>query len=59
MKPMKQLVYIYLPKSLKQDIKLTRKVDKKICQENLEYNGFKTTDNKVKVYQYKYTYDKY
>ena len=52
-----ETVSIYLPKSLKQDIKLTRKVNKKIYHEKIEYNGFKTTDNKVKVYQYKYTYD--
>ena len=54
-----ETVSIYLPKSLKHDIKLTRKVNKKICHEKIEYNGLKTTDNKVKVYQYKYTYDKY
>ena len=52
-----ETVSIYLPKSLKQDIKLTRKVNKKIYHEKIEYNGFKTADNKVKVYQYKYTYD--
>ena len=39
------------------DILLTRKINKKIYHEKIEYNGFKTTDNKVKVYQYKYTYD--
>ena len=54
----KETVSIYLPKSLKQDIKLTRKIDKNICHEKIEYNGFTTTDNKVKVYQYKYTFDK-
>ena len=54
-----ETVRIYLPKSLKQDIKLTRKVNKEIYHEKIESNGLKTTDNKVKVYQYKYTYDKY
>ena len=53
----KETVSIYLPKSLKQDIKLTRKIHTKICNEKIEYNGFTTTDNKVKVYQYKYTFD--
>ena len=54
-----ETVSIYLPKSLKQDVKLTRKINKKICHEKIEYNGFKTTEIKAKVYQYKYTYDKY
>ena len=53
----KETVRIYLAKSLKQDIKLTRKINKKIYHEKIEYNGFTTTDKKVKVYQYKYTYD--
>ena len=53
----KEKVRIYLPKSLKQDIKLSRKINKKIYHEKIEYNGFATTDNKVKVYQYKYTCD--
>ena len=52
----KETVSIYLPKSLKQDIKLTRKINKNIYHEKIEYNGFKNTD-KVKVYQYKYTFD--
>ena len=52
-----ETVSMYLPKSLKQDIKLTRKISKKIYHEKIEYNGFTTTDNKEKVYQYKYTYD--
>ena len=52
----KETVRIYLPKSLKQDIKLTRKIDKQIYHEKIEYNGFKNTD-KVRVYQYKYTFD--
>ena len=53
----KETVRIYLPKSLKQNIKLTRKINKRIYHEKIEYNWFTTTDNKVKVYQYKYTYD--
>ena len=53
----KETVSIYLPKSIKQDIELTRKINKNIYHEKIEYNGFTTTDNKVKVYQYKYTYD--
>ena len=52
-----ETVSIYLPKSHKQDIKLTRKVNKKVYREKIEYNVLKTTDYKVKVYQYKYTYD--
>ena len=53
----KETFRIYLPKSVKQDIKLTRKINKIICHEKIEYNGFTTTDNKVKVYQYKYIYE--
>ena len=52
----KETVSIYLPKSIKQDIKLTRKINKNIYHEKIEYNGFKNTD-KVRVYQYKYTFD--
>ena len=53
----KETVRINLPKSLKQDIKLTRKINKKIYHEKIEYNGFTTKDKKLKVYQYKYTFD--
>ena len=52
----KETVSIYLPKSIKQGIKLTRKINKKIYHEKIENNGIKNTD-KVRVYQYKYTYD--
>ena len=52
-----ETVRIYLPKSIKQDIKLTRKINKKIYHEKIEYNGSTTTDKKVKVYQYEYTFD--
>ena len=55
MKKTKETISIYLPKSIKQDIKLTRKINKNIYHEKIEYNGFKNTD-KVRVYQYKYTY---
>ena len=53
----KETVRMYLPKSLKKDIKLNRNINKKIYHEKIEYNGFATTDNKVKVYQCEYTYD--
>ena len=36
-----ETVRIYLPKSIKQDIKLTRKINKNIYHEKMEYNGFK------------------
>ena len=52
-----ETVRTYLRKSIKQDIKLTRKINKKIYHEKIEYKGFTTTDTKVKVYQCKYTYD--
>ena len=54
----KETVRIYLPKSLKQDIKLTRKRNKnKVDNEKIKYEGFESKC-KAKVYQYKYTFDK-
>ena len=51
-------VRIYLPKSIKQDIKLTRKRNKsKIVNEKIKYEGVEIK-GKVKVYRYKYTFDK-
>ena len=53
-----ETVRIYLPKSIKQDIKLTRKINKnKIVHEKLNYEGFEFK-GKVKVYKYKYTFEK-
>ena len=45
-----ETVRIYLPKSIKQDIELARKINKKeIVHEKLSYEGFEYSD-KVKVY---------
>ena len=53
-----ETVRIYLPKSIKQDIKLNRKINKnKITHEKIKYNGFENS-GKVKVYKYKYTFEK-
>ena len=53
-----ETVRIYLPKSIKQDIKLNRKMNKnKIVQEKMEYDSFEYS-GKVKVYKYKYTFEK-
>ena len=53
-----ETVRIYLPKSIKQDIKLTRKINKnKIVHEKLKYEGFEFK-GEVKVYKYKYTFEK-
>ena len=52
-----ETVRIYLPKSIKEDIKLNRKINKKITHEKIEYNGFENS-GKVKVYEYKYTFEK-
>ena len=52
----KEAVSIYLPKSIKQDIKLTRKMNKdNITHEKIGYNWFEYS-GKVKVYKYKYTF---
>ena len=55
-----ETVRIGLPKSIKQEIKLNRKINKnkivheklKLTSEGLEFKG------EVKVYKYKYTFDK-
>ena len=53
-----ETVRIYLPKSIKQDIKLTRKINKdKIVHEKLKHEGFEFK-GEVKVYKYKYTFEK-
>ena len=53
-----ETVRIYLPKSIKQDNKLTRKINKsKIFHEKLKYEGFKFS-GAVKIYKYKYTFEK-
>ena len=53
-----ETVRIYLPKSIKQDIKLTRKINKnKIIHEKLKYEGFEFK-GEVKVYKYKDTFEK-
>ena len=53
-----ETVRIYLPKSIKQDIKLARKINKKkIVHEKLSNEGFEYSD-KVKVYKYKYNFEK-
>ena len=53
-----ETVRIYLPKSIKQDIKLNRKINKNnITNEKIKYNGFENS-GKVKVYTYKYTFEK-
>ena len=53
-----ETVRIYLPKSIKQDIKLTRKINKnQIVHEKLKYEGFEFK-GEVKVYKYIYTFEK-
>ena len=53
-----ETVRIYLPKSIKEDIKLTRKICKnKIVHEKLKYEGFEFK-GEVKVYKYRYTFEK-
>ena len=53
-----ETVKIYLPKSIKQDIKLARKTYKnKIVHEKLKYEGFEFK-GEVKMYKYKYTLEK-
>ena len=48
-----ETVRTYLPKSIKQDIELARKMNKnKIVHEKLKYEGFEFK-GKVKVYKYK------
>ena len=48
----------YLPKSIKQDIKLARKTNKKkIVYEKLKYECFEFK-GEVKVYKYKCTFEK-
>ena len=49
---------IQLPKSIKQDIKLNRKMNKnKIIHERIKYDSFEYSV-KVKVYKYGYTFEK-
>ena len=53
-----ETVRIYLPKSIKQDIKLARKINKKnIVHEKLKYEGFEFK-GEDKIYKYKYTFGK-
>ena len=53
-----ETVRIYLPKSIKQDIKLNGKMNKnKIVHEKIKYDGFEYS-GRVNVYKYKYTFDK-
>ena len=53
-----ETVRIYLPKSIKQDTKLTRKIIKnKIVHEKLKHEGFEFK-GEVTVYKYKYTFEK-
>ena len=52
-----ETVRIYLPKSIKQDIKLARKINKKkIMHEKLKYEGF-GFKGEVKIQKYKYTFE--
>ena len=54
----KETVGIYLPRSIKQDIKLNRKRNKnKVDNEKIKYEGFEIK-GKVKVYKCKYTFEK-
>ena len=49
-------VRIYLPKSIKQDIKLTRKRNKnKIVNEKIKYEGFEIKGNVASNIGYRYT----
>ena len=53
-----ETVRIYIPKSIEQDIKLTRKINKhKTVHEKLKYEGF-GFKGEVKVYIYKHTFEK-
>ena len=54
----KETVIIYLPKSLKQKAKITRKRNNnKVDNEKIKFEGFKIK-GQVKVYKYKYTFNK-
>ena len=53
-----ETVRIFLPKSIKQDIKLNRKMNtNKIVHEKIKYDGLEFK-GEVKVCKYKYTFDK-
>lgn len=52
-----KVVRVYLPKWIKQNFKLTGKLNKKIVHEKLRYEGFEFK-GKTKIYRYKYTFEK-